>query len=107
VQEQHDSILHQGREQVANAVDTVSDHALLPNKSVLLSTDIVLIENISNQFMESRAFLYAGSPSSFISGVFESYVLHEWCVHDRLFNAYYEVKLKKKKHPTSQHMATT
>jgi hypothetical protein len=26
-----------------------------------------------------------------------SYVLHEWCVHNRLFNAYYEVKFKK--HP--------
>jgi hypothetical protein len=27
--------------------------------------------------------------------LFESYVLHEWCVHNRLFNAYYEVKFKK------------
>jgi hypothetical protein len=26
--------------------------------------------------------------------LFKSYVLHEWCVHNRLFNAY-EVKLKK------------
>jgi hypothetical protein len=28
--------------------------------------------------------------------LFKSYLLHEWCVHNRLFNAYYEVKLKKK-----------
>jgi hypothetical protein len=27
--------------------------------------------------------------------LFKSYVLHEWCVHNRLFNAYYEVKFKK------------
>jgi hypothetical protein len=27
--------------------------------------------------------------------LFKSYVLLEWCVHNRLFNAYYEVKLKK------------
>jgi hypothetical protein len=27
--------------------------------------------------------------------LFKSYVLHEWCVHNRLFNAYYDVKLKK------------
>jgi hypothetical protein len=26
--------------------------------------------------------------------LFKSYVLHEWCVHNRLFNAYYEVKFK-------------
>jgi hypothetical protein len=29
--------------------------------------------------------------------LFKCYVLHEWCVHNRFFNAYYEVKLKK--HP--------
>jgi hypothetical protein len=29
--------------------------------------------------------------------LFKSYVLQEWCVHNRVFNAYYEVKLKKKK----------
>jgi hypothetical protein len=29
--------------------------------------------------------------------LFKSYVLHEWCVHNRLFNAY-EVKLKKNIH---------
>jgi hypothetical protein len=29
--------------------------------------------------------------------LFKSYVLHEWCVHNRHFNAYYEVKFKK--HP--------
>jgi hypothetical protein len=28
--------------------------------------------------------------------MFKSYVLHEWCVHNVLFNAYYEVKFKKK-----------
>jgi hypothetical protein len=28
--------------------------------------------------------------------LFKSYVLHEWCVHNRLYNAYYDVKLKKK-----------
>jgi hypothetical protein len=28
--------------------------------------------------------------------LFKSYVLPEWCIHNRLFNAYYEVKLKKK-----------
>jgi hypothetical protein len=29
------------------------------------------------------------------------YVLHEWCVHSRLFNAYCEVKFKK--HPIHFH----
>jgi hypothetical protein len=29
--------------------------------------------------------------------LFKTYVLHEWCVHSRLSNAYYEVKFKK--HP--------
>jgi hypothetical protein len=27
--------------------------------------------------------------------LFKSYVLHEWCVHNRLFNAYHEMKFKK------------
>jgi hypothetical protein len=27
--------------------------------------------------------------------LFKSYVLHVWCVHNRLFNAHYEVKFKK------------
>jgi hypothetical protein len=27
--------------------------------------------------------------------LFKSYVLHEWCVHNPLFNVYYEVKFKK------------
>jgi hypothetical protein len=27
--------------------------------------------------------------------LFKSYVLHEWCVHNRLFNAYYDVTFKK------------
>jgi hypothetical protein len=27
--------------------------------------------------------------------LFKSYILHEWCVHNRLLNAYYEVKFKK------------
>jgi hypothetical protein len=27
--------------------------------------------------------------------LFKTYVLHEWCVHNRLFNAHYEVKFKK------------
>jgi hypothetical protein len=27
--------------------------------------------------------------------LFKSYVLHEWCVHNRLLNGYYEVKFKK------------
>jgi hypothetical protein len=27
--------------------------------------------------------------------LFKSYVLHEWCVHNRLFNVHYEVKFKK------------
>jgi hypothetical protein len=27
--------------------------------------------------------------------LFKSYGLHEWCVHNRLSNAYYEVKSKK------------
>jgi hypothetical protein len=27
--------------------------------------------------------------------LFKSYVLHEWCVHSQLSNAYYEVKFKK------------
>jgi hypothetical protein len=27
--------------------------------------------------------------------LFNSLVLHEWCGHNRLFNAYYEVEFKK------------
>jgi hypothetical protein len=34
--------------------------------------------------------------------LFKSYVLHVWCVHNRLFNAYYEVKFKKKHRIHSQ-----
>jgi hypothetical protein len=27
--------------------------------------------------------------------LFKSYILHDWCVHNRPFNTYYEVKFKK------------
>jgi hypothetical protein len=35
--------------------------------------------------------------------LFKSDILHAWCVHNRLFNAYYEVKFKK--HPIFQEKA--
>ncbi|KAJ3633996.1 hypothetical protein MTP99_010908 [Tenebrio molitor] len=34
-------------------------------------------------------------PVTITDQMFKSYVLHEWCVLNRLFNAYYEVKFKK------------
>jgi hypothetical protein len=54
-------------EEVPTTVDTVSNHVFLRNKSVLLSTAIVLIKNISNQFIECRVPLDAGSQSNFKS----------------------------------------
>jgi hypothetical protein len=70
--ERHHTILHQESEQTTNnevltAVDTVNNHAFLRNKFVLLSTAIVLVKNSSNQYVECRALLDAGSQSNFIS----------------------------------------
>jgi hypothetical protein len=70
--ERRHTILHQESEQTTNnevltAVDTVNNHAFLRNKFVLLSTAIVLVKNSSNQYVECRALLDAGSQSNFIS----------------------------------------